>query len=96
MLWLKRFCMLILKIYLIGFFIINFLIYIIVKKSKVKADPTLEKIALQYPLIKINKNVFYYKGLYINDDFIFFNGQKIKHYKNQNFIINVLRINKKN
>lgn len=87
--------MIIFKFYLIGFFIINFLIYLIVKKLKNKADPTLEKIALYYPLIKINKNVFYYKGLYINDNFIFFNGQKIKHYKNQNFIINVLRVNKK-
>ena len=95
MLWLKRFCMLIFKIYLIGFFIINFLIYIIAKKSKIEADPTLEKIALFYPLIEINKNVFYYKGLYINDDFIFFSGQKIKHYKNKNFILNVLRITKR-
>ena len=87
--------MAIFKIYVIGFFIINFLIFLIAKKSKTKADPTLEKIALHYPLIKINKNVLYYKGLYINDDFIFFNGQKIKHYENQNLIINVLRINKK-
>ena len=53
--------MIIFKIYLIGFFLINFLIFLIVKKSKPKADPILEQIKAVYPIVKIKKDLFYFK-----------------------------------
>lgn len=87
--------MIIFKIYLIGFFLINFLIFLIVKKSKTKADPILEQIAVIYPIVKIKINLFYFNGLYLTPDLIIFKGQKIKHFKNKNFILNLLRIAKK-
>lgn len=87
--------MIIFKIYLIGFFLINFLIFLIVKKSKPKADPILEQIKSVYPIVKIKKDLFYFNGLYLTPDLIIFNNQKIKHFKNKNFILNVLRITKK-
>lgn len=87
--------MVIFKIYLIGFFIINFLIYIIAKKSKRKADPIMEQIGAIYPIVKIKNNLFYFNGLYLTPDLIIYKTQKIKHFQNKNFILNVLRITKK-
>jgi len=83
------------KIYLIGFFIINFLIFLIAKKSKKKADPILEQIWAIYPIVKIKNNLFYFNGLYLTPDLIIYKTQKIKHFQNKNFILNVLRITKK-
>lgn len=86
--------MIIFKIYLIGFFIIYFLIFLIAKKSKSKADPIFEQIGVIYPLIKIKSDLFYYNGLYLTPDLIIINNQKIRHFKNKIFIINVLKIAK--
>nr|DAJ39559.1 MAG TPA: hypothetical protein [Caudoviricetes sp.] len=84
--------MIILKIYLIGFFLIYFLLYLIAKKSKTKADPIFKQISASYPIFKINKNIFYFKGYYITQDFIIFKSQKIRHFQNLNFIFSILRI----
>lgn len=84
--------MVIFKIYLIGFFLINFLIYLIVKKSKTKANLLFDKISANYQIIKINKNIFYFKGCYITQDFLIFKSQKLRHFQNLNFIFNILRI----
>lgn len=87
--------MAIFKIYLIGFFVINFLIFLIAKKSKTKADPILEQIRAIYPVIRIRNDLFYFNGLYITPDQIIYKTQKIKHFQNKNFILNVLRITKR-
>ena len=86
---------LIFKIYLIGFFVINFLIFMIAKKSKKKADPILEQIKVVNPIVRIRNDLFYFNGLYITPDLIIYKTQKIKHFKNKNFILNVLRITKR-
>lgn len=86
--------MIVFKVYLIGFFLIHFLIYLIAKKSKKKADPIFDKIGANYPIIKIKKDLFYYNGIYITPNLIIFNSQKLRHYQNKNFIFNVLRIKK--
>lgn len=87
--------MTIFKIYLIGFFVINFLIFLIAKKSKKKADPILEQIGAIYPIVRIRNNLFYFNGLYLTPDLIIYKTQKIKHFQNKNFILNVLRITKR-
>ena len=91
--------MLIFKIYLIGFFLLQLFCYILAKKEKerlkTKADPILEQIKVVYPIVKIKTNLFYFNGLYLTPDLIIFKGQKIKHFKNKNFILNFLRITKK-
>ena len=84
--------MIILKIYLIGFFLFHFLIFLSVKKSKTKADPIFKQIEVVYPIVKIKKNLFYFNGLYITPDLIIYKTQKIKHYRDKNFIFNFLRI----
>ncbi len=91
--------MIIFKIYLIGFFLLQIFCYLLAKKEKeqlkTKADPILEQIAVIYPTVKIKINLFYFNGLYLTPDLIIFKGQKIKHFKNKNFILNFLRIAKK-
>lgn len=83
------------KLYLVGFFLLHLLGYLLAKKEKKKADPIFDKIAVVYPIVKIKKNLFYFNGIYITPDSIIYKTQKIKHYKDRNFILNVLRIFKK-
>lgn len=91
--------MAIFKLYLIGFFLLQLFCYLSAKKEKerlkTKADPIFEQIKAVYPIVKIKKNLFYFNGFYITPDLIIYKTQKIKHYKNKNFIFNVLRIAKK-
>lgn len=59
-------------------------------------DPTLEEIERIYPIVKIKNNLYYFKGLYLTQEYVIFNSQKIKHYKRKNYILNLLRIAKRN
>ena len=80
------------KIWIIGFLLLHFVIYLSVRKSKQKDDPIFEKILVHYPLIKIKKNLFYFKGVYITPTDFIFTTHKLTHYNSITFIFNVLRI----
>lgn len=92
--------MLVIKIYLIGFFSFQLFYYLLARKErqrlKMIPDPTLEEIERIYPIVKIRNNLYYFKGSYLTPEFFYFNNQKIKHYKRKNYILNLLRIAKRN
>lgn len=86
--------------YLIFIFCLAFIIFFILayvqgkkQKKKTKENKALffDKIKHNKPILKISDDVYYYKGLYLTDTYLFFNGCKIKHYKDPLFIYQVLR-----
>ena len=86
--------------YLIYIFISSFIIFFILafvqakkQKLKIKENKALffDKIKKNKPILKISDDVYYYKGLYLTDTYLFFNGCKIKHYEDPLFIYQVLR-----
>ena len=81
--------------YLIYIFISSFIIFFILafvqakkQKLKIKENKALffEKIKKNKPILKISDNVYYFKGAYLTDNYLFFNQCKIKHYKDLAFI----------
>lgn len=92
--------MLVIKIYLIGFFSFQLFAYLFARKErqrlKMIPDPTLEEIEKIYPIVKISNNLYYFRGSYLTSEYFYFNNQKIKHYNRKNYILNLLRIAKRN
>lgn len=59
------------------------------KESRIKF---FNKIKTHYPIIRINDNLYYFKGAYLSDSDFYLNNIKMKHYQNLNFTFNLLRI----
>lgn len=77
-----------------AFILFYFLIYLKVKKEKEEEKEEVklffDKIARFAPIIQF-KNCAYYNGLYITADYIIFENLKIKHYKDLNFIRQIIK-----
>ena len=86
--------MIIFKIWIVGFFLFHLLVYLWARNERKKPDPIFDKIKAVYPIIKIKNNLFYFNGAYITPDLIIYKTQKIKHYSDRNFILDILRIYK--
>ncbi len=86
--------------YLIFIFCLSFITFFILayiqskkQKLKIKENKALffEKIKHNKLILKISDDVYYYKGGYLTYNFFIVNQCKIKHYKNLNFINQLLK-----
>lgn len=73
------------------FFYLRWLLYL----PKIVENPIFEKLKIHFKLLKIKNNLYYYKGIYIDENNLCFNGFKMQHFQNVRFLFMFMRTIKK-
>lgn len=79
--------------YLLFFFLVWLFFYLwwLLDPPKFEENPIFNYLKVHYKIVKIKNNVYYYKGLYITDEYIIHNGFKMQHFENKGFLFRYLR-----
>lgn len=54
-------------------------------------NPIFERLKTHFKIVKIKNNLYYYKGLWLDENCIYFQGSKMQHFNNVNFLFLFMR-----